>query len=91
MWELTVEDGVVFARSKERMSAESPWSKPVQIFPHRSTPHFKPHKPEKVPTVSPLREWSFLPLIVKDLKKFYSDSLDFTVCDIPADVSTRKL
>ena len=90
VWELTVQDGIVRARSKERLAADSPWSSPVQIFPHRSTPHFKPHALDVVPGVAPFKEWSFRELVVQDLTKFYSDTLDFIVCDIPRDVSARK-
>ena len=89
MWELTIKDGVVYSRSKARLAADSPWSASVQIFPHRSTPHFKPHAPEVVPGIASAKEWTFLDLVKKDLTKFYADTMDFTVADIPADVSKR--
>ena len=59
-WELTVEEGVVYCRSKERLAADSPWSDRVQIFPHPSTPHIKGHRPGKRAPVAPFTQWTFL-------------------------------
>ena len=90
MWELSIEDGIVNARSKERMAAEFPWSAKTQIFPHRSTPHVKAHAPDVVPRPAPTKEWIFRDLVIKDLTQFYSDRMDFIVCDIPEDVRASK-
>jgi hypothetical protein len=85
--EYQVQDGVVSMRSKEFLDPRCPWSRSVQIFPDLSTPTFSPHAPDKKPDVAPLKEWSYLPLIQRDLTKLYSGNLSHNVVDIPEAVA----
>ena len=76
----------MYARSKEYMRDSYPWSESVQVFPHALTPRMKPHKPRVKPGVSPLKEWPYLDVIQRDLKKFYLEKLAHKVTSVPEDV-----
>ena len=88
--QMTVQDGIVCARSKAHLRDECRWSKAMQIFPHPSSPHTKPHDPKKVPDISPLKEWVYRDLIVQDLTKFYTNELPRVVVAIPEAVKNRE-
>lgn len=89
--ELSVEDGVVKARSKPDIDPATRWSSPTQLFPPVLNPNLVARAPKDVPKTCALQEWNNVEDVKKDLTKFYTQQLSHRVVHIPDDVATGTI
>ena len=81
--QLSIRNGVVSYRHKDRVASTSPWSRWMQIYPSRVQPA---PTPSTCPATAPLKEWSKFETIHKDLTMFYQGRLRSTVTQVPVHV-----
>ena len=86
--ELSVEDGVVKARSKHDIDPATPWSSATQLFPPVLNPKMTHRTPQDVPKTCALQDWNNVEDVQKDLTKFYEQQLSHRVVHIPDEVAT---